>query len=221
MTLSHINQNLSWSCCFYYNFLFSSSVICLSCIIFRKLGLVFFTMFVGNTNGLEEPASIPLMKLEPLERRIWQSSKALSALREVVLDKKWLNNLEFYVRFRSVISVFVCGVIHVNLKTVNYFFALLKRFPPSPSWSKSPLPMNFTHSTNKASTLFLHYIVSISSVCLRIQVADCSWYENGTINYHFTFHNNFCFYHSYRHTSVLESYNSMLTKYVPKCMAFK
>lgn len=130
MTLSHINQNLSWSCCFYYNFLFSSSVICLSCIIFRKLGLVFFTMFVGNTNGLEEPASIPLMKLEPLERRIWQSSKALSAVREVVLNKKWLNNLEFYVRFRSVISVFVCGVIHVNLKTVNYFFALLKRFPP-------------------------------------------------------------------------------------------
>ena len=29
-----------------------------------------------------------------------KSSKAVSALREVVLDKKWLNNLEFYVRFR-------------------------------------------------------------------------------------------------------------------------
>ncbi|XP_068760155.1 uncharacterized protein [Montipora capricornis] len=29
-----------------------------------------------------------------------KSSKALTALREVVLDKKWLNNLEFYVRFR-------------------------------------------------------------------------------------------------------------------------
>ena len=33
-----------------------------------------------------------------------KSSKALAALRKVVLDKKWLSNLAFYVRFRFVSS---------------------------------------------------------------------------------------------------------------------
>lgn len=73
-------------------------------------------MFVANMNGLEEPASIPLMKKGTSGKTyLAKSSKALTALREVVLDKKWLNNLEFYVRFRSVISVADSGVI--NLKT--------------------------------------------------------------------------------------------------------
>ena len=77
-TLSRINQNLPWSSCFCNKFLFSSSTVHVyHFLIFRKLGSVFFTMFVGNTNGLEEPASIPLMKQEPQERRIWQSLRKL------------------------------------------------------------------------------------------------------------------------------------------------
>jgi len=93
------------------------------------------------------------------------SSKAVTALREVVLDKKWLNNLEFYVRFKLVISVVSSGFI--NLKTVD-FLALVKIFLPAPSSSNPPLPMNLTHSIHKASTLFLEMVVSMSRVCFRI-----------------------------------------------------
>lgn len=34
-----------------------------------------------------------------------KSSKAAAALRKVVFDKQWLNNFEFYVRFRLVFIV--------------------------------------------------------------------------------------------------------------------
>lgn len=81
-----------------------------------------------------------------------KSSKSVTALREVVLDKKWLNNLGFYVQFRLVISVVGSGFI--NLKTVN-FLALVKMFPPPPSSSNPPLQMNLTHSIHKVSTLLL------------------------------------------------------------------
>ena len=43
---------------------------------FRKFGVIFF-MFVENTNELEEPVSIPLMKQEIQESCIWQSHQKL------------------------------------------------------------------------------------------------------------------------------------------------
>lgn len=45
-----------------------------------------------------------------------KSSKALEALRKVVLDKKWLNNLEFYVRFRWVVN----GLVELLLISVYH-----------------------------------------------------------------------------------------------------
>ncbi|RMX42487.1 hypothetical protein pdam_00024945 [Pocillopora damicornis] len=44
-----------------------------------------------------------------------KSSKVVAALRKVVLDKQWLNNLTFYVQFRLVISL-LCK--SVNLKSI-------------------------------------------------------------------------------------------------------
>ena len=65
-----------------------------------------------------------------------KSSKAVTALREVVLDKKWLNNLEFYVRFRSVIFIVGNGVI--NLKTVDFLALVKMHSPPPPPSLKQP-----------------------------------------------------------------------------------
>lgn len=42
----------------------------------------------------------PHVETENAKKPLSKSSKAMAALRKVVLDKKWLVNLHFYVRFR-------------------------------------------------------------------------------------------------------------------------
>ena len=60
-----------------------------------------------------------------------KSSKALAALRKVVLDKKWLSNLAFYVRFTFVISKITYNIIRskgeVNVN--RYFSSDFFKFP--------------------------------------------------------------------------------------------
>ena len=63
-------------------------------------------MFVVNTNGLEVHAKHSPDEVGPGEKTyLRKSSKAVAALRKVVFDKLWLNNLEFYVRFRLMFEV--------------------------------------------------------------------------------------------------------------------
>lgn len=54
-----------------------------------------------------------------------KSSKPLAALRKVVLDKKWLSNLAFYVRFRFVIT----------LLTI-FFYTIFRQISASPPPNK-------------------------------------------------------------------------------------
>ena len=42
----------------------------------------------------------PHVETENSKKPLSKSSKAMAALRKIVLDKKWLVNLHFYVRFR-------------------------------------------------------------------------------------------------------------------------
>ena len=56
-----------------------------------KIGVVFFSMFAVNTGGLEETNDAGTGEKHCLKK----SSKVVAALRKVVLDKQWLNNLTF------------------------------------------------------------------------------------------------------------------------------
>ena len=75
--------------------------------IISRHGLVSFIMFVVNSNGLHGGACKHSPdEVGPGEKTyLMKSSKAVAALRKVVFDKLWLNNLEFYVRFRLMFEV--------------------------------------------------------------------------------------------------------------------
>ena len=45
-----------------------------------------------------------------------KSSKAMEALRKIVLDVKWLKSLHFYVRFRFVLNILYPGFLLISKK---------------------------------------------------------------------------------------------------------
>lgn len=65
-----------------------------------------------------------------------KSSKPLAALRKVVLDKKWLSNLAFYVRFRFVITSL----------TILFYTIFPLQVPPPPKKNNA----NENENDNKA-----------------------------------------------------------------------
>ncbi|KAK2552005.1 hypothetical protein P5673_027019, partial [Acropora cervicornis] len=61
----------------------------------KMLGKECFIVCAANTLGLKLP-----VEEESIRKPLAKSSKAMAALRKIVLDPKWLSNLHFYVRFR-------------------------------------------------------------------------------------------------------------------------
>ena len=76
--------------------------------LFRMLGLVFCIMYVVSTAGQVENANnAPSVSDNSDKTHLRKSSKTMAALRKVVMDKQWLRNFSFYVRFRQVYYVWL------------------------------------------------------------------------------------------------------------------